>query len=139
MTNFQRNHVVLPLKAGQFCIMVDESDGGRFPEGLYDPEACPPIGGLHRVEKVAARTYLGLAYSKRDRVFAEEPKRYRREHVLAVIETFEQMLTLADQLMVFVKQARHEERACIQRIRDQARTDILALFPETYSIQRGAA
>ncbi|MEJ5025948.1 hypothetical protein [Brucella anthropi] len=137
--SLQRNHVVLPLKAGQFCIMVDDSDGGRFPEGLYDPDACPPVGGLHRVEKAAARTYLGLAYSKRDRVFAVEPKRYRREHVLAVTETFEQMLKLADQLMDFVKQARHEERASIHRIRDQARIDILSLFPETYSIQKGAA
>ncbi|OAE39593.1 hypothetical protein [Brucella intermedia] len=137
--SLQRNHVVLPLKAGQFCIMVDDSDGGRFPEGLYDPDACPPIGGLHRVEKAAARTYWGLAYSKRDRVFADEPKRYRREHVLAVTETFEQMLMLADQLMEFVKQARHEERASIHRIRNQARLDILSLFPETYSIQKGAA
>ncbi|MBM7329472.1 hypothetical protein JS562_41425 [Agrobacterium sp. S2] len=136
---FQRNHVVLPLKAGQFCIMVDDSDGGRFPEGLYDPDACPPIGGLHRVERAAAKTYLGLAYSKRDRVFAEEPKRYRREHVLAVTETFEQMIALADQLTNLIHQARHEERDTVQRIRNQARVDILSLFPETYSIQKGAA
>ncbi|KAB2728646.1 hypothetical protein [Brucella anthropi] len=137
--SLQRNHVVLPLKSGQYCIMVDDSDGGRFPEGLYDPDACPPKGGIQRVEKVAAKTYLGLAYIKSVRVFTDEPKRYRREHVLAVTETLEQAVALADQLIKCIKQARHEERASIKRIRDQARIDILSLFPETYSIQRGAA
>ncbi|KAB2712924.1 hypothetical protein F9K88_08190 [Brucella intermedia] len=137
--SLQRNHVVLPLKAGQFCIMVDDSDGGRFPDALFDSEETQPLAGLHRVEKVFPKTYTAVSYYRNGKPSGGAIKRYRREHVIAVTETLEQILALIDSISALAKHALWQEDIERKRIRCEAGIDILSLLPHAFIVERGAA
>jgi hypothetical protein len=137
--SFRRNHVVLPLKAGQFCLLIDDSQGGRFPDALYDENVMRPVAGIYRADRVAAKTFVGFRFDRRGQVEGEGAKRQRREFVIAVFDTLEQTMITVDQVNALARHARVQEDIERKKIRIHTHNEILSLFPETYSIQKGAA
>ncbi len=137
--SLQRKHVTLPLKVGQFCLLIDDSQGGRFPDALYDENVMRPTGGIYRVDRVAAKTFVGSRFDRRGQVDGEGAKRQRREFVISVFDTLEQTMITVDHVNALARHARFQLDIERKKIHIHTHNDILSLFPETYSIQRGAA
>lgn len=137
--SFIRNSDALPMAVGQFCLLIDDSQGGSFPEALYDENVMRPAAGIYRIDKVAAKTFTGVRFSRQGEVAGEVARRMRRELVVAVFDTLEQTVTIVDHINALGRHAKWQEDMARKQIHIQTRNDILSLLPMAFTVERNAA
>ncbi|MEJ5087141.1 hypothetical protein [Brucella pseudogrignonensis] len=137
--SFVRNSDLIPMEVGRFCLLIDDSQGGSFPEALYDENVMRPAAGIYRIDKVAAKTFTGIRFSRQGEVAGEISRRMRRELVVAVFDTLEQTVVVVDHINALGRHAKWQEDITRKQIHIQTRNDILSLLPMAYTAERNAA
>ncbi|TCQ80247.1 hypothetical protein EDF68_103300 [Ochrobactrum sp. BH3] len=139
MSTYERIRDYVPMSTGQYCLMIDESNGGVFPDALFTSGVERPRAGLMKVTKVNPKTFTASAYIRQLESFEVEEIRCRREHVIAVTDALANMLALIDKINGMAKAATALEQQESDRIRAAARLEILSLLPQSFIVERNAA